>query len=423
MDKIIKKLKNNSYLLQIVTLISGTLIAQIVMLLSIPILTRLYNPSEFGIYSLFFAVASMVGMVSSLNYEQAILLPKSNRNAQVLVFVSIIISTIISFVLAIFLYVFYNFFLNYFNHNSYMIWLLPFATLTIGLMQIFDAYSTRKEFYKKIATTKMVSSVATVTLQSSSRYIFNINGLVLGKVLSDMFALLLLISFHIKKQTLQLKYISKRGLGVNMKRHKNFPKYQTASTLINSFSHNIPLFLFSTLFSPAISGFYALTYRAMQTPTLLVSNATRSVYYQKASKMYARGEDIFPLYKKTTLGLVKLFIIPFFIILIFGQEIFTLFFGYEWKEAGFIAQISVIWFAFGFISPPTTVMFNIYSLQKIRLLIQIITMLMRVLSIYIGFYFYNSYIISLIIFVAVGVVHNMGVMYYIYREIVKKRRV
>ena len=422
MNKIINRLKNSSYLLHIVTLMTGTLMGQAIMLLSIPILTRLYNPSEFGIYSLFFAIASMVGMVSSLSYEQAIMLPKSNRDAQVLVFLSIITTIMITIILSIVIYLFNQFFIEYFKNSKYLLWLLPFATLSIGLLQIFDAYSTRKEFYKKIATTKMGASIATVTIQSGSRYIFKLNGLVVGKMLSDIFALYLLISFHIKKQTLQLKYLSKRRLKANIKRHENFPKYQMASNLTNSISQNIPLFMFSTLFSPAISGFYALTYRVMQVPMVLISNSTRSVYYQKASKMYANREDIYPLYKKTTLGLLKIFIIPLIIIIFFGKDIFSFIFGSEWEESGLVAQISVIWFMFGFISPPTTVMFNIFSLQKVRLIVQITTLFARALAIYIGYFFYNSYIISLTLFIIVGVIHNGGVMIYIYNKSMEYRR-
>ncbi|MCK4441644.1 MAG: oligosaccharide flippase family protein, partial [Sulfurovaceae bacterium] len=327
MNKFIKKIKNSSYLLQIMTLMSGTLMAQIISFSFIPILTRLYTPSEFGLYSLFFAMASMIGMVSSGNYEQAIILPKSDRDAQALVFLSILVTIIIVILLTVVLFVFYDFFLNYFEKTIYLIWLLPISTLTIGLMQIFDAYSTRVEFYKKIATTKVIASFSTVTIQSISRYIFSLNGLVVGKVLSDIFAILILVKFHIKKQTLQLKYLSKRRLGANMKRHKNFPKYQSLSTLINSFSQNIPLLMFTSLFSPAIAGFYSLTYRAMQTPLLLVSSSTRAVFYQKASKMYSNGEDIYPIYLKTTLGLLKLFLAPLLIILIFGQDLFIFVFG------------------------------------------------------------------------------------------------
>ncbi|NOZ91468.1 MAG: oligosaccharide flippase family protein [Epsilonproteobacteria bacterium] len=422
MNKFLKKIRSNTYLLQIMTLMSGTLMAQIVSFAFIPIMSRLYTPSEFGLYSIFFALSSMIGMVSSLNYEQAIMLPKSNRDAQALVFLSILVTISIVSILVIVLSIFYDFFLDYFKGYSYLIWILPISTLVIGLMQIFDAYSTRKEFYKKIATTKVIASFTTVAIQAISRYRFNLNGLVVGKVISDMLAVFLLISFNIKKQTLQLKYLSKRRVKANIKRYENFPKYQSPSTLINSFSQNIPLLMFASLFSPAISGFYSLTYRAMQTPLSLVSNSTRSVFYQKASKMYANREDLYPLYMKTTLALLKLFIIPLVVILFFGEDLFVFVFGQEWSQSGVIAQIVIFWFLFGFISPPTTVMFNIYGLQRVRLIIQIVTLVFRVLAIYAGYYFYGSYIVSLILFVIVGVLHNGGVMIYIYKKIEEKRR-
>jgi len=421
MNKIIQRVKNSTYILQIITLMSGTLMAQIVSFGFIPILTRLYTPSEFGLYSLFFALSSMIGMVSSGNYEQAIMLPKSDRDAQSLVFLSILVTLFIVVLLTVVLFIFYDFFLNYFEQTSYLIWLLPISTLIIGLMQIFDAYSTRREFYKKISTTKVIASFTTVTIQTISRYSFKLNGLVIGKVLSDIFALLILVQFHIKKQTLQLKYISKRRLKANMKRHENFPKYQSLSTLINSFAQNIPLLMFTSLFSPAISGFYSLTYRAMQTPMLLVSSSTRAVFYQKASRMYSNGEDIYPIYLKTTLGLLKLFILPLLIILFFGEDIFRFVFGNKWAESGLIAQIAIFWFLFSFISPPTTVMFNIYSLQQIRLIIQMITLVFRVLAIYLGYYIYGSYIVSLVLFVIVGIIHNGGVMIYIYKKVKKEK--
>jgi len=422
MDRFLKKIRSNTYLLQIMTLMSGTLMAQIVSFAFIPIMSRLYTPSEFGLYSIFFALSSMIGMVSSLNYEQAIMLPKSNRDAQALVFLSILVTIFIVSILTVLLFIFYNFFLNYFKGCSYLIWILPLSTLVIGLMQIFDAYSTRREFYKKIATTKVIASFITVTIQAISRYRFNLNGLVVGKVISDMLAVFLLILFNIKKQTLQLKHLSKRRVKINIKRYENFPKYQSPSTLINSFSQNIPLLMFASLFSPAISGFYSLTYRAMQTPLSLVSNSTRSVFYQKASKMYANKEDLYPLYFKTTFGLLKLFIIPLVVILFFGEELFVFVFGQEWSQSGVIAQVVIFWFLFGFISPPTTVMFNIYGLQRVRLIIQIVTLLLRVLAIYAGYYFYDSYMVSLILFVIVGVLHNGGVMIYIYKKIKKTRR-
>jgi O-antigen/teichoic acid export membrane protein len=415
--KIVKKIRENSYIIQIITLMSGTLMAQVIMFAFIPILTRIYTPSEFGLYSVFFALSSMVGLISSLRYEQAIMLPKSNRDAQALVFISIVITLLFSLIVGLALWLCYDLVLDYFEGNSYLVWLLSPSILIIGMVQIFDSYSTREELYKKIAFVRVMESVTTISTQGISRYFFALDGLIVGKILSNLFSLYLFCYFHIKKQTLGVKYLTKRRVKANLKRHESFPKYFSISSLLNSFSQQVPIFLFTLLFSPAIAGFYSLTARVMQVPILLVAGSTRSVFYQKASSMYANGENITPLYLKTTLGLIKLFIAPLLIILFFGQDIFIFLFGLEWVESGVIAQITIIWFMFVFISPPTSAMYNILNLQKILLLIQILTIVTRVVAIYLGFYIFGTYLASVVLFTAVSVIHNILFIGYIYYKI------
>ncbi len=417
MSRFIEKLKQNTYIFQIITLMSGTLMAQALMFAFIPLLTRIYTPTEFGLYSSFFLISSMLGEVSSLRYEQAIMLPKSNRDAEALLFLSIVITVTITTLIAIVIVLFYDFFLDYFDGMAYLVWLLPLSIMIIGLTQIFDAYSTRGEFYKKIATIKIVESMTTVTTQWSSKALFSLDGLIVGKLISNFFVLFQFIYFHIKKQTIVLKHISKRRVEFNIKRHETFPKYFAFSALLNSFSQNVPVFLFTTLFSPAIAGFYGLTARVMMVPILLISGSTRRVFYQKASKMYANGESIRGIYIQTTVGLIKLFIAPLFVILFFGQEIFSFVFGSEWVEAGAIAQITVIWFLFAFISSPTSMIYNIFSLQKRLLQLQIVTTIARVSSIYSGYYFFDSYIMSVVLFTVVSVIHNLVFIGYIYNKI------
>jgi len=419
MRKRLEGLRANRYLVQIATLMSGTLMAQVIMLAFIPILTRLYTPSEFGLYSLFLAIASMVGMISSWRYDQAIMLPKSDRDAQALLFLSMIITLGMVVLMGLVLFLFHGFFLDYFQGVTYLLWLLPVAVMVLGMIQIFDAYSTRQQFYKKIASTKVSAAGISVSLQSLSRYGFNLDGLVVGKLLAESVSLFLLVEFHLKKQTLQLRNFSKRRLQANMKRHEDFPKYQSVATLLNSFSQNIPILLFSSLFSPAMVGFYTLTYRVMQAPVMLIAGTTRSVFYQKASKLHARGESIYPLYKKTTLGLFKLFVLPFLVVILFGKELFVFAFGVQWEMSGVIAEVSILMFFFSFITPPSVVSFNILNLQKVYLKFQVAVLLMRMVGIYGGYYFTHSYLISLIAFVMVGVLHNILFMGYIKDKIKK----
>jgi len=420
MLKKINNIKQNTYVMQIATLMSGALMAQIVTFAFIPIITRLYTPTEFGLYSLFFSIVSILGLISSLKYDQAIMLPKSDKDAQALVFLSILITCGMVIVTIFILAIFYDFFIEYFDENEIFIWMIPFGVALLGILQIFNAYSSRKQFYKKLATVKVINSFTVVGVQSLSKYIFKYNGLVLGKLLADTLSLFLLLKFHFKRNTLQLKSLTKRRIKLNAKRHDHFPKYQSFTVFLNSISQNIPIMLLASLYSPEIAGYYALTVRVLQVPIGLIGSSTKEVYYQKASKMYANRENIFELYKKTTVTLLKLFIVPFFIVLLFGGHLFSFVFGEEWIESGKIAQILILWFLFLFINSPSMITFSILKLQKVQMKMEIISLIMRFLSIYIGYYFFNSYILSISLFLLISVSVNIYAISYIYMTLQKR---
>ncbi len=412
MSNILEKIKSSTYIKQIATLMSGTLFSQALMLLIIPILTRIYTPAEFGVYSLFFSITMIVGLVSSLKYDQAIMLPKDDKDANALMFLSLMITIAVTLVLLLIIVLFYPFWIEHFGKLKNYIYLVPISVLIIGFVQVFNAYSTRNELYKKSMFSQMINSTTTVSTQSMGRYFLGSNTLIGGKVLGDLFALIFLIYSHIKANTIHLKALSKTRLVLNLKKYDDFPKYQSFTVFTNALSQNIPIILFMSLFSAEVAGFYSLMVRALQTPVLLVGGSTREVFYQKASKLYADGKNFYELYKKTTLALAKLFLIPLLVISLFGEEIFSFIFGTKWATSGLIAQISIFWFFFAFINPPSTVSYNILGLQKIQLRFQLVLLLLRVVAIYGGYYFFESFMASIIFYAIVGICMNsLNILY------------
>ncbi len=416
-SQLIERIKKSTYILQILTLMSGTIIAQVLMLAIIPVLTRLYTPEEFGIYSLFLSIVFILGVVASWKYELAIMLPKRDRDAQALVFLSLIIT--ISMVLAttMILLIFHTALIEHFPELSSIIWLIPVGVLLTGLFQIFTAYSSRHQFYKKIASVKVTNAFTIASVQTMFRYLLNWNGLISGKIIADTVSVSLFVSYHIKKQTLQLKNFSKRRIYYNAKKYDNFPKYQSFTTFLNAISQNIPVLMLTALFSPAAAGLYALTVRVLQAPVSLIGGSTREVYYQRASKMYANGENIFRLYMKTTLGLVKIFFIPFVVVLFFGETIFGWIFGQEWIESGHIAQILIVWFLFLFINTPSVITYSILGIQKFQLVLEIVSVFLRFGSIYLGYALFDSYIASIWMFMVSSVAVNLITIYIIYARL------
>jgi len=79
---LLKRLKPKSeFSRNVLTLMTGTTIAQAIPIAISPILTRIYTPEDFGVFALYMSVASLLAVVDTGSYEHAIILPKKDEGA------------------------------------------------------------------------------------------------------------------------------------------------------------------------------------------------------------------------------------------------------------------------------------------------------------------------------------------------------
>src|SRR5512133_567535 len=70
-----------SFAFDVLTLTGGTTFAQILTILSVPVLTRLYQPENFGVWALYSSIASIISVIICLRYDYSIMLPESDEDA------------------------------------------------------------------------------------------------------------------------------------------------------------------------------------------------------------------------------------------------------------------------------------------------------------------------------------------------------
>ena len=81
----ILKVYNSELIKNSFVLFSGSVIAQALSVLMYPVLSRIYSPEQFGTFALFMSVTSVAAILGTGVYEQAIILPKSENQAWLLV--------------------------------------------------------------------------------------------------------------------------------------------------------------------------------------------------------------------------------------------------------------------------------------------------------------------------------------------------
>jgi len=86
----------SNFITNVLKLVSGSVTAQILGILLIPIITRIYNPDDFGIFQLFISISGILVIVSTFSYQLAIMLPKTEEDAANITSVCVVLVTLIS---------------------------------------------------------------------------------------------------------------------------------------------------------------------------------------------------------------------------------------------------------------------------------------------------------------------------------------
>ena len=94
----------------ILTLMTGTTIAQAIPIAISPILTRIYTPEDFGIFAIFLAITIIIGSIANGRYELAIMIPKKDEDAINIFALGFIITTSISLLLLVLVLIFQTYF-------------------------------------------------------------------------------------------------------------------------------------------------------------------------------------------------------------------------------------------------------------------------------------------------------------------------
>lgn len=356
-DKIKAKIVQNTYLKNIVILMFGSGISQLIPFLMSVVLARLYTSEEFGVFTLFTSIASFLGVFTTLRYEIPVMLPKKKSDAFHLVILSLGISLIVSII--VFLatiiapYVISG---PLFSKNlDSWVFLLGVSIFLTSIFKTLSVWFNRQKHYKTISSNAIVQSSTTAIVNVSNGFAgYTSGGLIIGSISGQFVSALRYSYLFIKEGKALFRRISWARIKKVAHVYREYPKYSLPHSLIDMISiTGLPL-LIAYLFSEAVLGWYGLMLRALKAPLGILAASLGQVYFQQFSLEVANKRSIKSLFEKTVLR-VAFIILPFFIlILIWGPEIFSIVFGEKWRQAGIYAQYLTPWLFMSSITSPVS---------------------------------------------------------------------
>lgn len=344
--RLISRLSEDPLLKGILILGSGTAISQLLGIIFIPIITRLYPPAIYGTLAVFSSLISILLVVSTLRYELTIPIAEKDDDAEYLVILSFLILSVVTIILFGILAIWGTTLAGMFHFEflAPYYWLFCIGLFGTATYQILTFWALRSKHYILMTRTSISQSiVGSVSKIILGIFSFSSSGLIVGEILGSWAGIGSLGEKILPKIWRKIHALDFHLLRALAYRYRKFPTYSTPSAFVNVIALQVPTLFLSGLFGYQIVGLFALSTSMLIKPVSFVAGSISEVYTAECADLFRQKSDkLLPLFLDTT---KKLFMFGAPVVLaaaVVAPVVFPIIFGSAWKDAGmFVLPLSI----------------------------------------------------------------------------------
>ena len=332
-----------------ILLVGGaTALGQGAVAIAAPVLARLYDPSAFGVLSVYAALLSVLIAASSLRFDLAIPLATDAAEALHLLLLSVGLALVTSVAVGVIVLVWGTPITNALGAAPLapFLWLLPIALFVASLAQSLSSWAVYRRSFPALGRMRATQGISQAVLQAvlGFAHVGSI-GLIFGDVAGRFVG----IEQLARPIWSALRTTNVSWLAIRRYAGERWPfaRVMTGASFLNALSLQVPFLLIPALFDLQASGQYFLAYRILVLPGSLVAAAVSQVFFGEAS---FRGSDERRLHDLAYNAAVSLFVfsIPTYaIVAAVGPALIATVFGPQWNLAGtysqFLAPSLILW--------------------------------------------------------------------------------
>lgn len=362
-------------------LAGGTALGQLIALATMPVLTRLFDPSNFGVLAVYVAVLGIVSTVGSWRLEQAIGLHRSQQVAfnvlSLAVVVAILSALIVGTIAAS---------CTSFQRCSAAVpegvpWVLPIGVLFACVYQALSVWALRTHSFGTIATTRVAQGFGVAASQvTAGVFGWGAPGLIGGHTLGQSVGISTLATRIFRGARVRRPRL--RELRAALYRYRRFPMLAAPAALLNSASLQIPVLVLPLFFGAGWTGQFFLAWRITLAPLDLVGRSVGQVFYADAVRAgRSNPRQLRSLVLATSAKSFAIGLLPGLVIFFFAPFFFGFVFGTEWEAAGILSQALSILLIANFAVSPVSQVFLIVERQGFSVAVNAAKIMVSIISI------------------------------------------
>ena len=357
----LRSLRSSTFLRHVLTLMTGTALAQIVPILARPFMTRyMYDDKQMGLYTAYLSIVAAFVTIGAARYDMAVVMPEKDGDARALVRLCSRISAGLSLVLVVALTLLRHPIANLMRQPDLAQYLpvVGIAVLAMTQLSARQYWLNRNQRYKEIARNRMGQSFTATGGQLAlglpkafAWANFGAWGLVLGHLAGQLFSLTNLTRLT-REETAPQEGDSMRAVAHE---YRKMPLVNGPNAIVDTVRLNGINLLTAAHFSVGMLGQFGQAWTLLQLPMSLINGALSQVFYQKLATT-PRGRML-PLIRGTVKRSLAVGFVPFALLWLLSPWFFPIVLGDGWEMSGEIARALVPWLYMNFVTSPISLIF------------------------------------------------------------------
>lgn len=351
----------------VLTLMSGTGIAQVITFLLQIFIARIYSDYDKGLFGVYGTITGFIITFAALRFNVAIVLPKKGEIARLVKKLStrcVVISAILTSALCI---IFSRLLEKHYHHSPLLSkWLMVGGVTVFIVAEITNVqyWLIRQERFGVIAANTILQSLSTAGMQLIMGLVLQggLTGLIIGTMSGQLITLIFLSA-----KTPELREKMPPGMPSLFsvaRRYKAMPLLNAPNAFVEAV-RNLGINLLVGAASIAALGQFQLAWAILEVPVGLIAGSVSQVFLKKLAA--AEPGEMSPMVSKTLKSVFLLAAPVFAILALLSPWLFPFVFGDQWDTAGYYGRALMPWLFVSVLSSPISNIFVVTENQRLLL--------------------------------------------------------
>lgn len=400
-------LRGSSFARNVVTMLSGTVIAQAIPMAMSPVLTRLYSKEDYGLYAYFLLVSTTISALASLRYEFAIMLPKADDAAANIVALSLWLAVFVSATLlavTVLLAAVDSELLARARLGAWSYALAPMVLLQ-SVYQTLSYWLLRKQAFRQLSLSRVFRAIAMAIGNVAMGAAAIRGGLVASSLIGQAVATGVLAARVVHSHRRDFGALSWSVMKREARVHRQFALFALPADLMSMLSQQMPV----AILPAGAGGLFAFVQNVVSAPIGFIAGAVLDAFKERATRDYRERGEFREIFTRLLKTLAALAIAPTVILLVAGPHLFGMVFGPAWREGGDVARILAVMFMCKFVVSPLSYSYYVVGRTREDFILHALVVASTAAAMWIGMHVFQSTRAALWLFSV-----NYSIVYVVY---------